>query len=83
MFSVQHGGKEYEQGVLIPVDLGSLHVGHSKFSITFYCRSKCQTVGSLRLGVSFFTRNIPRSADEEVFGVHQENCDVLYPLEIK
>ena len=83
MFSVQHDGKEYEQGVLIPVNLGSLKEGHSRFSLTFHCKSECQKVGSLRLGIGFFTRNIPRTSTEEVFGIHQEDCQKLYPLEIK
>ena len=83
MFNVLHNGKEYQQGVLVPVNLGSLKTGHSKFTITFFCRSECQKVGSLRLGVGFFTRNIPQTVKEEVFGVHQEECDSLFPLEIK
>ena len=83
--TVQHGEHIYPNDKLFPIQLPSL-VGDTaiKFTLRFFCRSAHLPLQGAPLLLCFgaFTRNIPQSSDETIYGFHQEEIDCEFPIEI-
>ena len=83
LFHIEHDGVNYRPVGLIPVNLGTLREGYSTFKLKFFCKTACQPVKNMRLGISFFTQNKKVDETDEVYGVNHGACDALFPVEIK
>lgn len=84
MMTIQHGGVIYPSERLIPIDRAQIaDSAPLKFDLRFFCKSACHTTAPFRLAFGVFTRNRPLTADEMIYGCHQDRCDVKYSLEIK
>ena len=83
MFTIIYEGQEYSPTNLVPLNLKDACHGPVTVTFKFWCTSKCQVQRPLRLGVGYFTRNVPQEAGEEVYGVHQGHCDFFFPIEIQ
>ena len=83
MFTAYYLGKAYTSTTLIPIQFGTvLDNAYAKLTIVFHCRTKCHA-GKINLGLGIFTRSIPDDETPEIYGVHQDSVDSVYPLEIQ
>ena len=84
MMIVQHGATIYPSERLIPVERTQIaDSAPLKFDLYFFCKSACHSTAPFRLAFGVFTRNRRLRDDEMIYGVHQDRCDVKFPLEIK
>ena len=84
MLTIEHDKIIYPPEQLILMKPAAV-LGYSRleFTLRFFCRSRFHPSAPFKLGWGIFTRNRQLQPTEAIYGVHQDRCDVKFPIEIK